>query len=87
MEFNIPAQLNGVQLQKELKDAGIKLNDYPRLVDGKLVLDIAKKDETKAKAIVDAHVGVDNSAEIEAQRQAILDRIGLSADELAILLG
>jgi hypothetical protein len=87
MEFNIPAQLNGVQLQKELKDAGIKLNDYPRLVDGKLVLDIAKKDETKAKAIVDAHIGIDNSAEIAAQRQAILDRIGLSADELAVLLG
>jgi hypothetical protein len=87
MEFNIPEQLNGVQLQKELKEAGIKLNDYPRLVDGKLVLDIAKKDETKAQAIVDAHVGIDNSAEIEAQRQAILDRIGLTADELKLILG
>jgi hypothetical protein len=87
MELNIPTQLNGVQLQKELKDAGIKLNDYPRLVDGKLVLDIAKKDETKAKAIVDAHVGVDNSAEIEAARQAILDRLGLTADELKLILG
>lgn len=87
MELNIPTELNGVQLQKELKDAGIKLNDYPRLVDGKLVLDIAKKDETKAKAIVDAHVGIDNSAEIAAQRQAILDRIGLTADELQVLLG
>jgi hypothetical protein len=87
MELNIPTELNGVQLQKELKDAGIKLNDYPRLVDGKLVLDIAKKDETKAQAIVDAHVGIDNSAEIEAQRQAILNRIGLTADELKLLLG
>lgn len=86
MECNIPAQLNGVQLQKELKNAGIKLNDYPRLVDGKLVLDIAQKDETNAKAIVDAHVGIDNSVEIEAQRQAILDRIGLSAEDLEILL-
>lgn len=87
MELNIPTELNGVQLQKELKDAGIKLNDYPRLVDGKLVLDIAKKDETKAQVIVDAHVGIDNSAEIAAQRQAILDRIGLTADELQVLLG
>jgi hypothetical protein len=87
MELNIPTQLNGVQLQKELKDAGIKLNDYPRLVDGKLVLDIAKKDETKAKTIVDAHVGIDNSAEIAAQRQAILDRIGLTADELKLIIG
>jgi hypothetical protein len=87
MELNIPTQLNGVQLQKELKDAGIKLNDYPRLVDGKLVLDIAEQDETKAKAIVDAHVGIDNSAEIAAQRQEILGRLGLTADELQVLLG
>jgi hypothetical protein len=87
MELNIPIELNGVQLQKELKDAGIKLNDYPRLVDGKLVLDIAKKDETKAKAIVDAHVGIDNSAAIQAQRQEILDRIGLTDAELQVLLG
>lgn len=87
MELNIPTELNGVQLQKELKDAGIKLNDYPRLVDGKLVLDIAEKDKTKAQVIVDAHVGIDNSAEIAAQRQAILDRIGLTADELQVLLG
>ena len=87
MELNIPTELNGVQLQKELKEAGIELNDHPRLVDGKLILDIAKKDETKAQAIVDAHVGVDNSAEIEAARQAILDRIGLTADELKLLLG
>lgn len=87
MELNIPTQLNGVQLQKELKIAGIKLNDYPRLVDGKLVLDIAKKDEDKAKAIVEAHVGIDNSAAIQAQRQEILDRIGLTDAELQVLLG
>jgi hypothetical protein len=86
MEFTIPTQFNGVQLQNELKAAGVKLNDYPRLVDDKLVLDIAKKDETKTQAIVDAHVAVDNSAAIAAQRQAILDRVGLTADELALLL-
>jgi hypothetical protein len=86
MELNIPTQFNGVQLQKELKDAGIKLNDYPRLVNGKLVLDIAAKDESKAEAIVNAHVGFDNSAEIGAQRQAVLDRLGITADEAKLLL-
>jgi len=87
MDLNSPAQLNGVQLQKELKDAGIKLIDYPRLNNGILSLDVAKKDEVKAKAIVDAHVGIDNSAEIAAQRQEILDRLGLTADELKLILG
>jgi hypothetical protein len=87
MEFNIPTEFNGVQLQKELKAVGVKLNDYPRLVDNKLILDIDKKDETKAEAIVNAHIGIDNSAEIAAQRTAILDRLGLTAEEAAILLG
>jgi hypothetical protein len=86
MELNIPAQLNGVQLQKELKTAGIKLNDYPRLVDGKLVLDIAKQDETKAKAIVDAHIGIDNSADIAAAKSAVLDKLGIDEIELGLLL-
>jgi len=87
MELKSPNQLNGVQLQQELKDAGIKFKDYPRLNDGILSLDIATKDEAKAKAIVNAHVGIDKSAEIAAQRQEILDRIGLTADELQVLLG
>jgi len=87
MELNIPTQLNGVQLQKELKDAGIKLNDYPRLIDDKLVLDIAKKDEVKAKAIVDNHIGIDNSTAIAAQRQSILNKLGITEEEARILLG
>lgn len=87
MEFNIPAQLNGVQLQKELKDVGVKLNDYPRLVDNKLILNITENDKIKAMAVVDAHIGIDNSAQVAAQRQAILDRLGITEEEARILLG
>jgi len=86
MEFNIPTQLNGVQLQKELKDVGIKLNDYPRLVDGKLVLNIAKQDESKAKVIVDAHVGIDNSAKIKIAKFAVLEKLGITEEEAELLL-
>jgi hypothetical protein len=86
MEHEIPAQLNGVQLQKELKNAGVVLKDYPRLVNGVLILDIDVKDETKAAAIVKAHVAVDNSAELAAAKNAVLQKLGITADEAALLL-
>lgn len=87
MEFNIPTQLNGVQLQKELKDAGIRLNEYPRLIDNKLVLDISQSDETNARQIVDSHIGIDDSLIKATQRQAILNRLGITEEEARILLG
>ncbi len=87
MEFLLPNKFNSLQLQKELKNAGVILKDIPQINNGKLVLEVAKKDETKTQAIVETHVGFDNSAEIQAQRQAVLDRLGLTDDELKVLLG
>lgn len=87
MEFNIPAQLNGTQLQKELKDAAIKLNDYPRIVDGKLILDISESDKAKAKQVVESHIGIDSSVAQAAARMAILEKLGLTEEEAAVLLG
>jgi hypothetical protein len=90
IQFNKPELLNGEQLISELKAIGVMVNDKTSpLIDGNgnFWLDISTQDQTKAESIVNAHVGVDNSAEIEAQRQAILDRIGLSADELKLILG
>ena len=96
IKYNKPVKLNGRELVAELNAAGIvvNLNNSP-LVDGNddLWLDIDEKDEAKAKNIVDAHNGTivfDNSlqqAAKEAIRQAVLDKLGLSADEVAALLG
>lgn len=87
MQIIVPTQFNGVQLAQELRSAKIKLNDYLRLNNDILELDILQKDEIKAKEIIEAHIGVDNSAAIAAQRQAILDRLGLTAEEAQLLLG
>tara|TARA_R110000822_G_C15184370_1_gene480698 strand:+ start:636 stop:899 length:264 start_codon:yes stop_codon:yes gene_type:complete len=86
MEIKSPDILNGVQLQKELKAANIDFGDYPRLNDGILGLDIAKKDEAKARAIVEAHIGIDNSAEIAAAKAALLDKLGITSEEASLLL-
>jgi rhodanese-related sulfurtransferase len=90
IKFDKPDVLNGTQLVEELKNVGININtDKSPKIDGNgdFWLDIADKDKTKAEKIIAAHVGIDQSEAKAAQRQAILDRIGLTSDELKTILG
>lgn len=90
IKFDKPDSLNGTQLVEELKKVGINVNtDKSPKIDGNgdFWLDITDKDKTKAEKIVAAHVGIDQSEAKAAQKQAILDRIGLTADELKTILG
>jgi hypothetical protein len=88
LQFTKPTELNGEQLIDELNDAGIKTGKIP-LVDGNddLWLDVAQKDKSKAETIVNAHVGIDLNIARATAKAAILDRIGLTADELKTILG
>lgn len=88
IKFNRPENINGTELIAELKAVGVKVNDFPLLDgNGDFWLDIAAKDETKAAEIVAAHNGTIIAPDKTAARKAILDRLGLTADEMAILLG
>lgn len=88
IQFNKPENLNGTELLNELNAAGVKITEPP-LIDGNsdFWLNIAAKDEAKAKAIVDAHNGTTVAPDLSAQRQAILDRLGITADEAKLILG
>ncbi len=90
IKFDQPESLNGTQLIAELKAIGIVVNDKTSpLIDGNgdFWLDIPSKDKSKAETIVKAHIGIDTSNQHEAKKQAILDRLGLTADEAKLLLG
>jgi len=90
IKFNKPEQLNGEQLIEELKAIGVIVNDKTSpLIDGNgdFWLDIDLKDEVKAKPIVAAHNGTIVAPDKSAQRQAVLDRIGITAEEAQLLLG
>ena len=88
IQFTQPKSLNGAQLVEELTSAGISVTGRPSIDGGGVLwLNIASTDEAKAKAIVEAHIGIDQSAVIEAQRAAILERLGLTADEAKLLIG
>jgi hypothetical protein len=86
--FNKPAKLNGEQLRKELNAAGVAISaDSSAVAIGEnetLVLDIKQADETKASAIVSAHVGIDTPKEMTvAEKLAFVD---LSLEELKAAL-
>jgi len=92
IKFNKPINLNGSQLRKELNAAGVKIDDTPGAVylgeNGDLFLDINNKDKTKAEAIVNAHIGIDETqarAEAKAAAQAKLAALGLTVDDLTAL--
>ena len=86
IKFNKPNNLNGTELLDQLSAADITVNSRP-LDDGNdLWLDISESDKDKAKSIVTAHNGTVTAPDNSAARQAILDRLGITAEEAQILL-
>ena len=88
IKFEKPENLNGAELLNELTKEKIKISRNP-MIDGNgdLWLDIDAKDEAQAKTIVDSHNGTTVAPDLSAARQAVLDRLGLTAEEAKLLLG
>jgi len=87
MQFNIPAQLNGVTLKDELKAVGV-IVDEVRVNNGFLILEIADKDKSKVEQVIQDHKGediIDPKIAVRASALAKLAALGLSADEIAAL--
>ena len=80
-------EINLGQLSRELGNKGLiaDFNDPKK----KLILPAegVELTEDELKNAIAAHVAIDQNAENETKRQAILDRIGLTADELKTILG
>jgi hypothetical protein len=83
IQFNLPNKLNGAQLLDELKAAGVAITEYATIENGSLFLDIEAKDEAKAKAVVDSHIGVDKEPTLNDK----LSSVGLSVADLKAALG
>lgn len=80
-------EINLVQLDKELGGKGLiaDFNDPKK----KLILPSEHSDvtEDELKAAIAAHVAVDPKAKAEADKAALLARLGLTEDELKTILG
>lgn len=89
MELNLDKDINGEQLVQELKAAGVTIidNAIPFIEGDILTLNVAATDEVKTQKVWDAHVAENWEIKRAEARQAVLDKLGLSADEVAALLG
>lgn len=84
IKLNAPQTLNGSQLKKELIAGGVIISTSPDSIEidgnGDLWLEIAESDKAKAKAIVDAHIGLSTPKVLTIEEK--LETIGLSLNEL-----
>ena len=88
MQFNKPAQLNGVSLKDELAAVGIIVDEVVLDGSGNLVLDIAEKDKIKAEEVIADHKGedtIDPKVAARASALAKLAALGLTESEIAAL--
>ena len=89
IKFNRPTNLNGGELREQLNAAGVKISDDPSSVkedaEGNLWLDIANKDESKAKSVVEAHNGTTIAPEPTVADK--LANAGLTVEDLKAALG
>ena len=86
IKFDKPENLNGTELLAELNAAGIKITESPSIDgNGDFWLDIASKDEAKAKPIVAAHNGTTVKAEKTIEQK--LASVGLDLGDLKTALG
>ena len=86
IKFNKPINLNGAELFDELNNAGILITSKARVdSNDDLWLDIADKDEAKAKPIVATHNGTTVAPEPTVEQK--LASVGLNLDDLKAALG
>lgn len=80
-------EINLAQLTKELGGKGLIADFNDPKKKSILPADGVDLTEDELKDAIAAHVAIDENAERNAKRQAILDRLGLSSDEAKLLLG
>jgi hypothetical protein len=80
-------EINLEQLDKELGSQGLcaDFNDS----NNKIIkpADNSTITETQLESAIEAHIAVDETAAKAAQRQALLNRLGITEEEARILLG
>jgi hypothetical protein len=86
IEFNKPTNLNGKELLEELAAGGVIVTGRIEVELEILRLDIKPADKTKATKIIADHNGNTIDIDRSAEKAALLERLGLTQEEAALLL-
>ena len=85
--IKVNKKINLSQLDKELNGMGLNANS----IDGEIIevylTEHNTATEKELKDVIAKHIAIDEKAVKAAAKQVILDRIGLTADELKTILG
>jgi hypothetical protein len=80
-------EINLGQLSREIGNKGLVADFTDSKKKLILPAEGVELTEDELKNAIAEHVAIDQKAQFEAERQAILDRLGLTADEAKLLLG
>ena len=84
----VKKKINLAQLDQELNGKGLNaIHDNNGNIIEVALADNNDATEAQLKSVIAAHVAVDQVEAKEVAKAAILDRIGLTADELQTILG
>ena len=86
IEFNKPTNLNGKELLEELAAGGVIVTGRIEVELEILRLDITEADKAKAEKVVAQHNGTTLDVDRSAEKAALLERLGITAEEAALLL-
>ena len=86
IEFTRPTNLNGKQLLEELTAGGVTVTGRPEVELEILRLNIKSGDKTKAEKIVSDHNGEIIIPDRSAEKNVLLQKLGITADEAKLLL-
>jgi hypothetical protein len=87
IEFVKPTNLNGKELLEELAAGGVAVTGRPNVELEILRLDIKPADKAKATKIIADHNGNTVDVDRSAEKAAVLERLGITAEEAALILG
>jgi|GEM_PF-6158180 len=87
IKINTNKKINLTQLDKELGGFGLCLNEENS--DSKIVgiADGSSVTKEQLAEAIENHIAIDTEAELATARAALLDRLGITAEEAKLLLG
>ena len=86
--MKVNKKINLSQLDQELNGKGLNgtLDENNEIIEVTLA-DNNDATEAQLKAAIAAHIAIDEAKIRAAEKQALLDRLGITADEAKLLLG
>ena len=87
IKFIKPTNFNGADLESELLIKGIKLQSLPEVIGDDLFLAIDESESKVTGDVVKKHNGNIIPTDNSVKKAALFERLGMTPEEIAIIIG